>query len=358
MTAASRVLLAALAAACWLVGFACGGARNVPPPPPQQAAVAPEALPVPVLTIHPPDKTVDFSLTAEFVAPRPARARRFEAGSGLASMTRDDVTVEVDVISSAIKECCPIVVDNPDIGNGVFEYNFFPLVLVFRITNGTEHVLTLRDTVVELKDEHGVAFPLVASLADQKKLLVAKVFQPFDYTAMMLQLNGWSQFRKAFATSYTPKYEELLVALADAKGKGARMRTSDMKEGSYLSDAELEALKVNYSPNSVYNEYDKHVKALLSEKTNHVRGLQRAAYRAVEDGMPLDMYGMVTGGVYAPIQVPPGKTVKVLVPFNDRQEDEIIARIAVRVREVPTRVDAAGVPTKRASYDFEMFAVK
>lgn len=81
---------------------------------------------------------------------------------------------------------------------------------------------------------------------------------------------------------------------------------------------------------------------------------KNAALKKVQD-IP-EVRNVITEGDYPPIRVLPGRTVDIHVPFADPDRRKI-TEMDIHVIDLPTKVDAAGVPSKRANFSFAMVPV-
>ena len=90
--------------------------------------------------------------------------------------------------------------------------------------------------------------------------------------------------------------------------------------------------------------------------TGKIMQLKDKAIRQIMD-LP-NIENVITKGEDLPISILPGRTKSIVAPFAKRGADEAIREIRVGVFDLPTVVNAAGDPTKRATFKFEMVAAE
>lgn len=311
----------------------------------------------PTMLIKPPDTSVNFNVDVKFAAPQPSKDVQFVAKNGVKSKTEDNVTVEVDKITSEIPEGYSVTIKDPDATKGPYEYKLFPMMLVLTIANKTDHIVTLERTIVRLEDEKGNEFPMIISIKDQKESLSKKITGAYRTVISNVQQEGMDQYKHILDTEYKVRYQKMLDEIKDAQTKGADIRTPDVQEGQFLTPFGIESLKDEYSPEKVYQANYGTVATQLGKITQNAVAFSNEATQKIEE-IPDNLKGVITNGVYQPINILPGRTDKIIVPFKQRKEGEKIKQVLVGVYDLPTRVNEAGVPTKRANFNFEMIAAE
>jgi hypothetical protein len=272
---------------------------------------------------------------------------KFVAEFGKNSITKDGVTVKIVDISDELRDDrFSTTITGPD----EKEHNatITPMMLVLKITNGTDHILTLRRTIIKIEDKNQNDFPLISNIPSAKSDLMQKVGKSFDRYIE----DAKNFFRKNILehAAYKNQYEKFVMDLTAAFQSG-QTRTQDQAKEKILTQYGVERIIKIRSPQALY---DTNVN-MFSQKIQLLKG---NAMTKVQTDLPNNVNNIITGGVYQPINMLPGRTTKIIVPFNVRKEGEVIEKLYVNIFDLPTIVDNAGNPTKRTHFNFTMKAVK
>lgn len=336
---------------------------------------------------------LDYSLSdvinenAVFTPPVPMNMK-FVENSGKASQTQDNVTVRISSITDKLDDAnYTTTIEAPD-GNE-YEYSVFPMMIVMEIENNTDHIIRLEKTIIYLEDENQIEYPLISSFNENKNLLAKQISNAFDDYQNQLQLissddvNKNSEEKaaiyktKVYDSNYLQDYERFKTEMNQANKIGfgtavlassldaeptAQVRTSDMEEGKVLTTSGFNYKLEYYSPDGVYsngvNEITGKAQALTNAINSYVypkiSEIATLKNKAVTDIMNMpNVSDIITDGEYSPISILPGRTKKIVAPISKRFEDEKIDSVTVNVFDLPTKVDAAGNPTKRANFQFD-----
>lgn len=272
---------------------------------------------------------------------------KFVAESGRNSITKDEVTVKIVDISDELgDDRFSTTITGPD--EKEHNASITPMMLVLKITNDTDHILTLKRTIIKIEDGDQNDFPLISNIPSAKSNLMQKVGKSFDRYIE----DAKNFFKKNILEHvvYKSQYEKFVADLTAAFRSGGT-RTQDLPEGKILTQYGFDSTIKNRSPQALY---DAHVNS-FSQKILPLKG---KAMNKVQTGLPNNINNIITGGVYQPINMLPGRTTKIIAPFNVRKEGEVIEKLYVNIFDLPTKVDNAGNPTKRTHFSFTMKAVK
>jgi hypothetical protein len=347
----------------FLVGFlflsyGCGSVLVQPPTMPN----------IPIVRIQEPAPS-----TAMFQPPV-TKNSKFVEKSGKNIKTEDNVSVRVTSIVDKIEnDKFSVTIEGPDGTN--YKYSIFPMMLVLEIKNNTDHILTLRRTIINLEDEKQVPYPLINTLEENKRRLADEIGKAFDrYTAesqadidtSQARSTLLAQFREVVFGPYKTDYDRMLEEVREGhSGLNEGIRTPDMQPGYHKSPEGERELLQKYHPQTIYSrgstQIEQEIAKVASRLTlrNNERRTQinRQKEKAVQQVMSLPAIdAVITGGEYLPISILPDRSKEIIVPFSKRNRAEEIKSILVGIYDLPTKVNEAGDPTKRTNFNFHMVA--
>lgn len=366
---------------------------------------APQKRQIPVVKLSLPDEGLTkvykpTNINVPFNPPSKLKENIFVAKNGKDSITTDKVTVKVDSIISELKDnSYSVDILGPD---GVtYKYGLFPMMVVLKISNGTDHIVTLDKTIVKIEDETQNDFPMISNVAENKQNMISRVNKAFDSYAKKMKSMVEDDFKKQIGNVYTTNYEAMVAKINEYESYGYRVDIGDIcnvfgterapkntemfreiqgynrvqrvdmlcavnddYEG-YLNETGIKQVKALLSSDKYLPYYNKHfvadanIDAQVNIKIKETNALKADAVSKVDSSLSTSSIKnlILSSGVFQPIVVLPGRTEKVIIPFNKRNEDEDIKSVNLFVFDLPTQVDAAGTPTKRANFQFEMIAV-
>lgn len=268
--------------------------------------------------------------------------------NGNESITKGGVTVTIsDISDDAGDDKFTTFITGPNGKN--HKVGITPMMLVMRVKNNTNHIITLRNTIIKIEDENQNDYPLINNLQNAKEDLANRISRSFDNYIDQ----GSIFFKKNILENeqYLFDYEIFVTELTDAKNSGlGEVRTPDMEKGTCLTDVGFKNVIERWSPEYIYQ------KSLDSFKAN-VAQFKANAITQMRNGISENIGNIITSGVYQPISLIPGRATKIVAPFNIRKEGEVIEILYVNIFDLPTMVDAAGNPTKRDHFNFTLKAV-
>ena len=147
--------------------------------------------------------------------------------------------------------------------------------------------------------------------------------------------------------------------VAQIRREGNKVRKPNQEPGYFLTDYGIQSFLSEYEPENAARrvcENSDIYKKLGEISTTANRQLQEAMFKISQ--IPDAMKNCITNGVYQPINVLPGRTETILVPFGPQKENQEIRYLHVAIFDLPTRVDDAGNPTKRAHFNFDLVAAQ
>lgn len=271
---------------------------------------------------------------------------KFIVESGKNSIAKDGVTVKIADISDEFDDDrFSTTIIGPD--EKEYKASIAPMMLVLKITNSTDHIITLQKTIIKIEDDDQNDFPLISNIPSAKGELVKQVGRSFD--EYLKDADDFFKENILNHKDYNSKYDKFVADLTAAFRSG-KAKTQDQKDGYYLTKHGFDNMIKNRSPQTLYEEN-------LSRFSKKIYPLKSKAMGKVQSDLPNNINNIITGGVYQPINLIPGRSTKIIVPFNVRRKGEIIKKLHVNIFDLPTKVDNAGNPTKRAHFNFTLKAV-
>ncbi len=104
---------------------------------------------------------------------------KFVVDSEKNSITKDGVTVK---ITDILDEFNDNRFSTSFVGPAEKEYkaSISPMMLVMKITNSTNHIITLQRTIIKIEDENQNDFPLISNIPSAKNEVMRQVGRSFD----------------------------------------------------------------------------------------------------------------------------------------------------------------------------------
>lgn len=281
-------------------------------------------------------KTVRFNLDT-------VKVEKFVSENGNNSITKDNVTVIVEDITEVINDDhFSTEIEGPTKKN--YRVGITPMMLVLNVKNDTNHIITLRQTIIKIEDENQNDYPLISNIPEAKNDLRKRVEIAFD--DFLEQTDNVLKADILKSAEYKSNYESFVTELKTAKRRGD-VRTPDMEENKILTQVGVDDLIEKRSPKEVYNTWINHYR-------NKVLSLKGKAIQKIYNDIDNNVSNIITSGVYPAISLLPGRVTKIIVPFNTRTPKKQITSLVVNVFDVPTKVDQASNPTKREHFSFKL----
>ncbi len=343
---------------CFFVSFLLIGCTT--------AVIRPPKLPeAPIVNYRPPETKVDMFRGPEI------RDTIYAEKNRKKTQTKDNVSVKVSsIVENLDDEKYYTQIKAPD-GNS-YRYSIFPMMLVLKIRNSTDEIITLKKTFIHLENENEDEYILVDSFQENKKRLEKEISAAFNKYIKHLNSSGNTQeivnkylaeYKQTVYGDYQRSYNRMIKDILNAKSGLLTngIKTPDMKSG-YLRDGYL---KQNYAPDTVYkkgiDEVQAKVNSIVSaeraETNKKIVKANKLKKNAIQQIKNLSASRtIITRDRYLPIRILPGKSKKVIVPFSKRKKHEKIKSILVSIYNLPTQVDASGDPIKRQNFNFHMVA--
>lgn len=293
----------------------------------------------------------------------------YKEKSGKDSITKDNVTVSVDSIVSHIKNK-DYQVELKDLEGRTYDYMIFPVAVVLKITNNTDHIVTLERTIVRLEDDNQVEYRLIDSMPQNKAKLMKKIMKMYDeYGEKIYNRTCPQEYLTYYSGPYTGQYDQMIADIhADIKAKNT---WDGMDYTCCLLSSPFMLLGVKpytkkeitiFSYSHITESYSPHKKTgqctgNANAQKMEVMKLKQEAIQMIQENVPDNIPNIITDGVYPKINILPGRTGTVIAPFEKRKETDVIKTLHVGVYDLPTKVDEAANPTKRANFDFVMIGV-
>ncbi len=307
-----------------------------------------------VETVVPPSFSFKWESDVSLKLTQDQQNTRYVPKDGIGKATQDNVTVEVsDIVSSQSENDYTIKVKD-----GEKEHNFsvFPMLLVLRIINNTDHIVTLERTIVKIEDDKQNDYPMINSIAEIKQQSKATLERMYAEHLKQFRETYLADVKDKINGPYKTQYDQFATDVRAKMAKEVQIRFPETEPGKIVTVYGLNEYLKFYSPVEVYARQKK----ALDERSNKIEALSKSIVerysQQIDKKIPSNMKGVITSGVYQPINILPGRSEKVLVPFSKRKEDEVIKKINIGIYDLPTMVNEAGVPTKRAKFNFEMVA--
>ena len=308
-----------------------------------------------VPNLQPPSMpTLDLS---EFIAPK-THLKRFIPKNGHNSITKDNVTVRVTDITDKITDNrFSTDIEGPDGNKHLVSVS--PMMLVLEIKNDTDHIITLKRTIIRIEDENQQEYPLINSLHESKGKLISKVSQAFDQ--YLENIN--EEYKKTVYGEYSEQHKNfsnelrsaakmsgsdaLVAGLIGGSSNIANVRTSDMPEGKVLTEHGINTKIEETSPDTIYTQR-------YSNLQGEISTIKSKAIQKISNQIQVSAKNMITNGEYQPISILPKRTAKIVAPFSNTNSNKEINFLAVGIYDLPTKVNQAGDPVKRENFNFEM----
>lgn len=313
------------------------------------------------ITIHPPNLQTKFDLDVPFNTPLQPKLVKLVPKDGKKAITQDNVTVEVNNVTPVSEISDYIVsVTHPMDDNKKYEFELFPMLLKLKISNNSDHIITLTKTIVKLEDDNQNDYPMMNTMSENKQRLISQLqhsYQPFISNLHNVGIDVCKKKIKLIASEEA--YQKLRAEISAIRKEGNNVRTPDMDGGYYLTEIGIQETLSNYRPENAAKrvcESQNMYKQLGEYSAKASKQMQDAIFKINQ--LPDNMKNSITNGVYQPINILPGRTETIVVPFGPSKEGETIKYIHVGIFDLPTRVDDAGNPTKRAHFNFDLVAAQ
>lgn len=309
-----------------------------------------------ITKVYPPDYKPDFTFQGpSFAPPAPPQKVSFVAKDGKKSQTTDNVTVEVADISPVGDEPeYSVIIKDPY--DKEYRYTLFPMMLKVKITNRTDHIITLKQTIVKLEDESQNDYPMISNLSESKQKLVTKLSKSYGDFMRDIQQDGPKQFEKQFNNEYPDHWNKFTADLKAALDKG-KVASPGMPEGYFLTDYGYKGFVDEYRPKTYYSKLlNSKIQPKFTTLIQKASKNMQDAIGSISQNISDNQKNIITSGVYQPISIIPGRSETVVIPFSTRKESETIKSVHIGIFDLPTKVDDAGNPLKRAHFNFEMVA--
>lgn len=318
---------------------------------------------------------------------------RFVPKSGTpASITQDGVTVEVKGIYDLTKS------DNSEFSRSFklpdgsdCEVTLLPRMVCLTINNGTSHIIPigrtsmLSGTVISLEDSNGKPYPIISSKEEVRKNALEVLGLSFEFFNANLDLQ-YEEYNRKVASECESAYSDFLSYMQGDYSKQYGAARKQVKKFSWWELLELPTLGIldppycrfpedswsreqvmlgyldgSYSPSFIMNFQKK----MLDDKRNEIlaesgksfenyktyvqrlRENANAAINSIE--WPSNI---ILDGDYPPIHILPGRSQDVLIPFKKPAPKDEIVEMNIYVVDLPTVIDAAGLPQKRDTFRF------
>lgn len=300
----------------------------------------------------------------------------FVEKDGKSIKTEDNVSVRVtSIVDTMENDKFSVAIEGPD--GAKYKYSIFPMMLVLEIKNDTDHILTLRRTIINLEDEKQVSYPLISTLEENKRRVADDIGKAFDrYMAesqaeidtSRARSTLLAQYREVVFGAYKADYDRMVKQIHDVHGIGSLkegVRTPDMESGYHLTEEGENGLLEKYAPETVYSRGSAQIEREIATEASRLAAKSRTRRteinalkeKAVQQVMGLPTIdAVITGGEYLPISILPGRSKEIIAPFSKRNKDEDIKSILVGIYDLPTKVNEAGDPIKRTNFTFHMVA--
>ena len=326
-----------LFAVCLLAMMSCAGCATVETVTPPSFSFKPDS---------------DFQLSQ----PDTAQIVRFVSKDGGGKATQDNVTVEVSDIVGQTGES-DYSISFEDRGQK-YNYSVFPMLLVLKITNNTDHIVTLNNTIIKIEDDKQNDYPMANTVFETKQKAITTIREMFESRDRKYRETFLADVKEKINGTYKAQYDQFSQDVRAKMAKGVEIRFPETPPGKVVTVHGLNENLKNQSPAELYKRMQKDVTEREQTFAKGRNAIMSRITKQIEEKIPNNMKGVITSGVYQPINILPGRSEKVLVPFSKRKEDEIIKKINIGIYDLPTMVNEAGVPTKRAKFNFEMVATQ
>ena len=279
-----------------------------------------------VETVTPPSFSLNPDSDFPLIQQDAMQNVRFAAKGGIGKATQDNVTVEVsDIVSQSSANDYSFTFKDSE-----QEYNFsvFPMLLVLKITNNTDHIVTLNNTIIKIEDDKQNDYPMVNSVVEAKQKALSTIRDMYDARDRKYRETFLADAKDKLNNIYKPQYDRFAQELRTKVAAGTVIRFPETKPGYQIAD--INKSLIDYSPAEVYKRLQKNLEERQPFTAIKALNMKWIAQQ-IEKIMPNNMKGIITSGVYQPINILPGRSEKVLVPFSKRREDEIIKKVNIGV---------------------------
>jgi hypothetical protein len=270
---------------------------------------------------------------------------KFVAENGVNSIKKDNVIVTIQDISESLGDDRFITtIEGPDGKN--YKAGITPMMVVLNVRNDTDHIITLRQTIIKIEDNNLKDYQLISNIPAAKTDLQRRVERAFDEYFEKID----NFFKGLFLnnSTYRRDYEQFVAELR-AESKKGDVRTQDMKEDMVLTPKGIEQIIEFRSPEGLYKEN-------IQPYRDKIQPLKAKAIRKIQDDIESNISNVITSGEYPPISLIPGRMTKIVVPFHRRWAGEKILSLQVNIFDMPTEVDQASNPIKRSHFNFRLVA--
>jgi len=273
-------------------------------------------------------------------------SRKFIAENRKNSISKDNVTVTVEDITEVMSdERFSTVIEGPE--GKSYKVGITPKMLVLNVKNDTNHIITLRQTIIKIEDENQNDYPLISNIPDAKNELRKRVDKAFDDYFEQIE----NSYKEVLIDNdkYQKDYEVFVTELKTGSKQPGGVRTPDLDENKFLTQAGVDSYIKSRSPEYLY---ELNIKPFRDE----ILPLKAKAGQKIYNDIDNNINNIITSGVYPAISLIPGRITKIVVPFNTRSSSENISSLFVNIFDVPTEVDAASNPIKREHFSFKLVA--
>jgi len=152
---------------------------------------------------------------------------KFVAENGINSITKDDITITIEDITEVINdERFSTTIVGPDEED--HKVGITPMMLVLKVKNNTNHIITLRQTILKIEDENQFDYPLISNLPISKQRLNNLVSKAFDQ--YLSDVENFFKENVLNHTEYKQQYEAFVSKLR-AESRRGPVRTQSVEKG-------------------------------------------------------------------------------------------------------------------------------
>ena len=232
--------------------------------------------------------------------------------------------------------------------SGSYVVSITPALVDVEISNGTDHIITMRRTILRLEDNNQRQLRLINNIPEQKQIVIKKV------------QNGFARFDKdkegdiknaLSGDVYVRSYESFAKKVKEENGFSGSDFAGGLVNIAFSSSSNVGDAKKSYVQKSLKNY---HPEELVSGNSRRFK--QKSAQllsKAIQkiSSLPNTVNNVITNGVYQPINILPGRKIRIVALF-DISKDNLPEEIHVGLFDLPTIVNQAGDPTKRDNFNF------
>lgn len=291
---------------------------------------------------------------------------------------RDKVTVEVISVSDFFAEGEHLTIACRDTQADV-NFSSVPRAAVLLITNHSEHIVSLGQTahltgtVIILEDEFGHGFRLFSE-ESWKKDLTSRIRDFYDKSLRSAVASYRSaesprieDYADQLAGPYSTEYQRYVrnfrinsvLQLLNPfwwTGVALVLLPGDSDELNKLLVPSLDArLSPDLVGTSAEREYQEDLEREIAAAGSRVSQARDDCLAKAEKLALTDFVPMIMSGTFPSINILPHRQLRIYVPFEEIAEYP--RKLHLRVFDLVTDHDAAGMPTRRSNFAFELLKV-